>query len=84
MERFIAGQTVVAHNGFGFDFPVLAHTLAFYDLPVPDYSKFCTYKIYRSNLAALCSRYSISLNHHDALSDAMACAELFLMHVNRE
>jgi len=84
IEKFIAGQTVVAHNGFGFDFPVLAYTLAFYGLPVPDYTKYCTYKIYKSNLAALCSRYGISLNHHDALSDAIACAELFLMHVSRK
>ena len=61
-----------------FDFPVLNKTLDFYNLPTPDYNKFCTYKIYRSNLATLCKEHNIPLNHHDALSDAKACAELWL------
>ena len=79
----IENQVVVAHNGFAFDFPVLRETLAYYNMPEPDYKKHCTYKIYRSNLAALCHCYNIPLNHHDALSDARACAKLFLLHLNR-
>ena len=75
---YIENQNVVAHNGFGFDFPVLCKTLEYYDMPTPDYNKFCTYKIYKSNLANLCKRYNIELNHHDALSDARACGELYL------
>lgn len=76
---YIENQNVVAHNGFGFDFPVLYKTLAYYNLPTLAYNKFCTYKIYRSNLANLCQEHNIPLNHHDALSDARACAELYLM-----
>ena len=76
---FIENQNVIAHNGFGFDFPVLSKTLECYNMPTPDYNKFCTYKIYKSNLANLCQEHNISLNHHDALSDARACARLFLM-----
>ena len=79
---FIENQNVIAHNGFGFDFPVLDKTLEYYDMNVPDYNKFCTYKIYRDNLASLCSKYAIPLNHHEALSDARACARLFLIHLN--
>ena len=75
---FIEVQNLVAHNGFGFDFPVLAKTLFHYGVPIPDYNKFCTYKIYRTNLADLCKKHNIQLNHHDALSDARACAELYL------
>lgn len=78
---FIENQNVIAHNGFGFDFPVLNKTLEYYGMPTPDYNKFCTYKMYKSNLAALCNEYNIPLNHHDALSDARACAELFLMNL---
>lgn len=75
---FINDRNVVAHNGFGFDFPVLDKTLNYYNLPTPAYNKFCTYKIYKTNLANLCQEHNIPLNHHDALSDARACAELYL------
>ena len=78
IAHYIKDQNVVAHNGFGFDFPVLDKTLLQYGLTIPNYTKFCTYKIYRSNLATLCEEYNIPLNHHDALSDARACAELWL------
>lgn len=78
IEPYITNKNVIAHNGFGFDFPVLNKTLEYYNMQTPDYNKFCTYKIYKSNLAALCTEHKIPLNHHDALSDAKACAELYL------
>lgn len=81
LEPFIKGQAVVAHNGLSFDFPVLKKTLDYYGIQTPEYDKHCTYRIFRQNLASLCSQYKISLNHHDALSDAKACAELFLIHL---
>jgi DNA polymerase-3 subunit epsilon len=80
---FIKNQNVVAHNGFGFDFPVLSKTLEYYGLQIPDYNKFCTYKIYKTNLANLCKRFEIALNHHDALSDARACGELYWRYLNK-
>lgn len=80
IQPFISHQEVVAHNGFGFDFPCLNQALAYYGLDIPEYSKHCTYKLFRNNLAALCRQYQIELKHHDALSDALACAKLFLMH----
>lgn len=83
IKPFIENQNVIAHNGFGFDFPVLSKTLEYYGMVTPEYNKFCTYKIYKSNLASLCSDYNIPLNHHDALSDARACATLFQMHLNK-
>lgn len=78
IEPFITNQSVVAHNGLGFDFPVLAKTLDYYGIPVPDYQKHCTYKLYRKGLAQLCHEKGIYLDHHNALSDAKACAELYL------
>lgn len=78
---FIINQNVIAHNGFGFDFPVLNKTLEYYGMQTPQYAKYCTYKIYKSNLASLCNQYDIPLNHHDALSDARACATLFLRYL---
>lgn len=82
IEPFIKNQLVVAHNGFGFDFSVLNQTLEYYGIPTPDYEKQCTYHIFKQNLASLCSDYGINLNHHDALSDARACAELYKIHMN--
>ena len=80
IEPYIKEQTVVAHNGMSFDFPVLKETLAYYDIYVPDYDKVCTYKIFKKNLAFLSQHYNIPLNHHDALSDARACGELYKIH----
>jgi DNA polymerase III subunit epsilon len=77
IEPYINGQIVVAHNGILFDFPVLEHTLAYYGMFTPYYDKICTYRIYRKGLAQLCNIHDIPLNHHDALSDARACAELY-------
>jgi len=65
-----------------FDFPVLAKTLEYYGMQAPEYEKHCTYRLFGQNLAALCEYYGIELNHHDALSDARACAELYLMYLN--
>ena len=84
IEPFIKGQTLVAHNGMAFDFPVLNKTLEYYNMAVPEYEKRCTYKLFKSNLANLCREYQIPLNHHDALSDAKACAELYRIHLKSE
>lgn len=83
IEPFIKEQNVVAHNGLCFDFPVLNKTLEYYGMQAPDYEKYCTYRIFKDNLASLCKYYKIPLNHHDALSDAKACAELFLIHLQK-
>jgi DNA polymerase-3 subunit epsilon len=81
IKPFIDNQTVVAHNG-AFDFNCLSQTLQYYNLSQPSYMQKCTYKIYGKGLAACCSDHRISLNHHDALSDALACAQLYLIHLN--
>ena len=80
---FIEGQNLAAHNGLRFDFPVLNQTLEYYNIQVPNYNKFDTYQIYGDNLASLCRQQNIPLNHHDALSDAGACAELYLRHIRK-
>ena len=55
--------------------------LEFYDLAEVKYRKECTYRIYKKGLAKVCEEEGIKLKHHDALSDALACAELFRRHV---
>ncbi len=83
IEPFITNQSVVAHNGMSFDFPVLRKTLEYYGMQEPVYIKLCTYQIYKDNLASLCRKNNIALNHHEALSDARACAELFLRYLRK-
>lgn len=87
IQKRLAGQTVVAHNE-SFDRSVLTRTLEHYG---HDYASLnlaarwqCTMKIYKAKgfkpakLNVLCDHFSIELKHHEALSDAKACAELFL------
>lgn len=82
IKHLIENKHVVAHNGYRFDFDVLAKTLQHYDLEIPDYIKIDTYAILKRSLAVLCEDHNIELNHHDALSDARACGKLYLMHLH--
>lgn len=82
LEPFIANQNVVAHNG-AFDFSCLKQTLEWYGVNVPDFKRNCTYRIFNKSLDVLCDEQQIELNHHNALSDASACAALYLFHLNQ-
>ena len=82
IKPYIENQTVVAHNG-AFDFNCLSQTLQYYKLSQPAYRQQCTYKIYGKGLAECCSDHRIALNHHDALSDALACAQLYQIHLSK-
>ena len=81
-------KTIVAHNE-SFDRNVLKKTMAYYGLIYENFELperwECTMKIYRkkgftsASLNACCSVMNIQLNHHNAISDARACAKLYLM-----
>lgn len=92
IRPFIEGQLVVAHNA-SFDVGCLLATLKYYQIEEPLFEYQCTVKIYRKkikdklqklNLKALSNRYNIPLNHHDALSDAKACGELYLRYLQNK
>ena len=88
IKKRIAGKIPVAHNE-SFDRNVLSKTMADYNIAYEDLSiplKWeCTLKIYKAKgykpakLNACCEIHNIELKHHDALSDARACAKLFLI-----
>jgi len=82
LKHYIEDQVVVAHS-IGFDANCLRHALAYYDEIQPHFEERCTLKIYRRGLAYLSKKYRIPLNHHDALSDAHCCAQLYLKHLAR-
>ncbi len=89
IRKRLQGKSVVAHNE-SFDRSVLQKTMADNGL---DYSELeiahrweCTMKLCRANkkypsaqLNVCCAIEGIFLNHHEALSDARACAALFLL-----
>jgi DNA polymerase III subunit epsilon len=83
IKKHIIGQAVVAHN-ISFDASCLEQALSYYSLTLPQYERHCTYQLYREKLSSLCEKFKIDLNHHDALSDANACAKLFLSCKHRE
>ncbi|MEP0368965.1 MAG: 3'-5' exonuclease [Cyclobacteriaceae bacterium] len=81
-KHWVEDQVVVAHNS-RFDFNCLRHSLAYYDNVQPAFEERCTLKIYHKGLAYLSKKYKIPLEHHDALSDANACAMLYLKHLQK-
>jgi len=83
IKPFIHKQNVVAHN-ISFDRNCLKNVLSYYKLDLPEYKEHCTYRIYGEGLEACCDNYQIELDHHNALSDAKACARLFLIHLNNQ
>ena len=71
-----------AHNA-GFDRGVLIGCCAAYGIVAPGQPWLCTVKLSRAlwnirptRLPNVCAHFGIALNHHDALSDALACAEI--------
>ncbi len=85
-KKRLQGRTLVAHNE-QFDRSVLQKTMAHYGL---DYSELniadkweCTLKMYGEALNVCCTKHDIELNHHDALSDARACASLYILRKSR-
>jgi DNA polymerase III subunit epsilon len=91
IRKRLSGKKIVAHNE-SFDRNALKRTMALYGL---DYAELnisdrweCTVKIFRkkgfrqAGLRNCCDILGIELNHHDALSDARACAILY--HYSKE
>lgn len=90
IKKRLQGQIIVAHNE-PFDRSVLKSVMRMYQF---DYDELmiaekweCTLRIYRSlgykpaNLNSCCMAQGISLNHHEALSDARGCALLYLRYL---
>ena len=88
IEKRLKNRVIVAHNE-SFDRNVLMKSMALYDLNYDDLNiaaKWeCTVKIYKAKglkptkLSDCCREMKIQLNHHEALSDARACARLYLL-----
>ncbi|MEA9411659.1 3'-5' exonuclease [Flavobacterium sp. PL02] len=88
IKKRLENRIVVAHNE-SFDRNVLAKSMELCGLNYEDLniaSRWeCTVKIYKAKglkpakLSDCCREMKIQLNHHEALSDARACAKLYLL-----
>jgi DNA polymerase-3 subunit epsilon len=83
-EKLADVDFLAAHNA-SFDSRVLAACYDTYGLDQPDTQFVCTVRLARrvlgikpANLANVCRRLRIALNHHQADSDAEACARIVL------
>lgn len=87
IKKRIDNRAVVAHNA-QYDRSVFNTCYEYYnindDIKLTD-KWYCTYRSYRffvkeknTKLNELCKKYNIDLDHHNALSDAVGCAKLFI------
>ena len=82
---YIDGSMVIAHNA-SFDFSVLRSTLEHYSLQAPNCSIACSWKVAKNaisglhnyRLSTVSNHLGIELVHHNALSDAVASAEIMM------
>lgn len=83
IKRYFINTVVVAHNS-SFDEDALLKNLKKYNINEEGISPFiCTYKLYGVGLVKLCFAFGMDTSgHHDALFDAMCCAQFYLNYLN--
>lgn len=85
IAAFLQGtDAFIAHNA-SFDKRVLYGTTKACHIKFPDIPFYCTLKgarkflhLEKNSLDCVCNALNINLNHHQALSDAAACASIFI------
>jgi DNA polymerase III subunit epsilon len=85
LAPLLAGAEFLAAHNAPFDKGVLHACCATYALAAPSLPFQCTVQLSRrawnirpTKLSDVCRALDIELNHHEALSDAMACAQIVL------
>lgn len=84
----ISSSTIVCHNA-GFDMNILLELFLHYKISAPKFYYLDTINIAKLTwetpnyrLSTLASKLRIPLNHHDALSDSLACAKIAMKSLN--
>ena len=85
VKEYLQNAVIVAHNA-AFDMSVLESECEKYHLKMPKYmSVVCTYNLTGVKLKDACRYYGIEMEqHHNALSDAKCCAELFINYLTSD
>lgn len=84
IREYLRCESLVAHN-MDFDYSVLETALEHYRLNMPPIlSQRCTCRIYNGNkLSVVIEALGMELhNHHNAVSDAEMCANIFMAYLN--
>jgi DNA polymerase-3 subunit epsilon len=83
IEPLLSNYPIVCHNA-SFDYDVLEKTCEYYDIKFERKNKLiCTYRITGLPLIEACQALDVCIdNHHDALSDARMCAEIYIKMLN--
>ncbi|MDD4375095.1 MAG: exonuclease domain-containing protein [Bacteroidales bacterium] len=82
--KLFNGNKIIAHNA-PFDFDVFNKSAAYYNFPSYSFQNSAdTLSIFGQKLNDCCLQYDIPLNHHNALSDARACAMLYLKYLDQD
>jgi DNA polymerase-3 subunit epsilon len=86
----ISGAEFIAAHNASFDASVLNALCQYWNLQAPSTPWKCTVKIarnswgiYPTKLPNVCDHLGIALKHHDATSDATACAKIVLAHQSK-
>lgn len=89
--RFVADDVLVAHS-VSFEQSVINQYMAHYQRPVPGFEYLCTLYMSKVNYPKRLSYklddlmkdlFGKAVNHHHALEDALACAELAVHHIGQ-
>ena len=85
IKKYFQDIDYVAAYNASFDMGVLKACCKKYRISMPEITYKCALKLARSrlklkgySLAEACKFYNIELNHHNALSDSLGCAELMI------
>ncbi len=85
LQPLLEGASLLAAHNSAFDKRVLHTCCLRAGLPIPEFPFLCTVHLSRyiwntrpNDLKSVCQRLAIPLNHHDAGSDAEACAKIVI------
>jgi len=91
IEEYLSDVDFIAAHNARFDKNVLSACAASAGITLPDYRFVCTVKlarktwdIYPTKLPDVCHVLDIELDHHNALSDAEACARIVMAALKRD
>ncbi|WP_020211618.1 exonuclease domain-containing protein [Flavobacterium rivuli] len=84
ISHLINNRVIVCHNS-SFDIAVLNHALELYNIPKPNYTSHCTYRISQQcldlnnyKLSSVAKHFKFDqFNYHNALEDALICGKIF-------
>ena len=85
IKEYFNDSLIIAHNA-AFDISVLRNTLELYNIEKPNFKYICTMKLAKSfypnlensKLNTVNEFLGFNFNHHDALEDSIACANILL------